>query len=57
MIKGIFKVTLIILLFGIILISEKTRDIVGISLKQISLFLLWTFKYGDKEKLIIHKSN
>ncbi len=55
MIKGLFKLILIIFLFGFISISPKTRYIVGISLKQISSFLLWTVKYEDKEKWIIDK--
>ena len=55
MIKGIFKLILLILLFGFISISPKTRYIVGISLKQISSFLLWTVKYEDREKWIIDK--
>ena len=55
MIKGIFKLILLILLFGFISISPKTRYLVGISLKQISSFLLWTVKYEDKEKWIIDK--
>ena len=57
MIKGIFKLILLILLFGFISISPKTRYMVGISLKQISSFLLWTVKYEDKEKWIIDKSS
>ena len=57
MIKGMFKLILLILLFGFISISPKTRYMVGISLKQISSFLLWTFKYLDTEKLIINKSS
>ena len=55
MIKGIFKLILLILLFGFISISPKTRYILGISLKQISSFLLWTVKYEDREKWIIDK--
>ena len=55
MIMGIFKFILLILLFGFISISPKTRYLVGISLKQISSFLLWTVKYEDREKLIIDK--
>ena len=55
MIKGIFKLILLILLFGFISISPKTRYLVGISLKQISSFLLWTDKYEDREKWIIDK--
>ena len=55
MIKGIFKITLLILLFGFISISPKTRYLVAISLKQISSFLLWTVKFEDREKWIIDK--
>ena len=55
MIKVVFKLTLLILLFGFISISPKTRYIFGISLKQISSFLLWTVKYEDREKWIIDK--
>ena len=55
MIKVLFKLILLILLFGFISISPKTRHIVGISLKQISSFLLRTVKYEDREKWIIDK--
>ena len=55
MIKSIFKLILLILLFGFISISPKTRYLVGISLKQISSFILWTVKYEDREKWIIDK--
>ena len=55
MIKGIFKLILLILLFGFISISPKTRYLVGITLKEISSFLLWTVKYEDREKWIINK--
>ena len=57
MIKGMFNLILLILLFGFIAISPKTRYLVGISLKQISSFLLWTVKYEDREKWIIDKPN
>ena len=50
-----FKLILLILLFGFISISQKTRYLVGITLKEISSFLLWTVKYEDKEKWIIDK--
>ena len=53
MIKGMFKLILLILLFGFISISPKTRYLVGITLKEISSFLLWTVKNEDKEKWII----
>ena len=55
MIKDLFKLILIILLFGFIIISPKTRYLIGISLKQISSFLLLTVKYEDREKWIIDK--
>ena len=55
MIKGMIKLILLILLFGFISISPKTRYLVGISLKQISSFLLWTVKYEHREKWIIDK--
>ena len=53
MIKGMFKLILLILLFGFISISPKTRYLVGITLKEISSFLSWTIKYKDREKWII----
>ena len=53
--KGFLKLFLLILLFGFISISPKTRYVFGISLKQISSFLLWTVKYEDREKWIIDK--
>ena len=55
MIKGIFKLIFLILLFVFMSISPKSRYLVGISLKQISSFLLWTVKYEDREKWIIDK--
>ena len=55
MTKGIFKLILLILLFGFILISPKTRYLIGISLKQISSFILWTVRYEEREKWIIDK--
>ena len=55
MTKAIFKLILLILLFGFIFISPKTRFMASISLKQISSFLLWTVKYEDREKWIIDK--
>ena len=55
MIKGMFKLILLIILLGFISISPKTRYLVGITLKEISSFLLWTVKFEDKEKWIIDK--
>ena len=57
MIKGMFKIFFLILVFGFISISPKTRYLVGITLNEISSFLLWTVKYEDREKLIIDKSS
>ena len=55
MIKGMFKLILLILLFGFLSISPKTRYLVGKTIKEISSFLLWTVKYEDREKWIIDK--
>ena len=55
MIKGMLKIILLILLIGFISISPKTKYLVGITLKQISSFLLSTVKYEGREKWIIDK--
>ena len=55
MIKSIFKLILLTFLVGFITISPRTRFIIGVSLKQISSFLLWTVKNEDREKWIIDK--
>ena len=55
MLKFMFKLILLILLFGFISISPKTRYLVGKTLKEISSFLLWTVKYQDRDKWIIDK--
>ena len=55
MIKGMFRLILLILLFGFISISPKTRYFFGLTLKEISSFLLWTVKYEDREKWIMDK--
>ena len=55
MFKTIFRLILLILMVGCITISPRTRFIVGVSLKQISSFLLWTVKYEDREKWIMDK--
>lgn len=52
-----FNIILLILLFGFISISPKTRNLVGITLKEIYSFLLWTVKYIGREKWIIDKPN
>ena len=50
------KPILLILLFGLLIsISPKTRYFVGITLKEISSFFLWTIKYEDREKWIMDK--
>ena len=53
--KGFLKLILLVLLFGFISVSPKTRYVFGISLKHISSFLIWTVKYEDREKWIIDK--
>ena len=55
MIKFLFKLILVLSFLGIISISPKTRYLVGMTLKEISSFLLWTVKYEDREKWIIDK--
>ncbi len=55
MIKDMFKLILLILLFGFISVSPKTRYLFGITLEEISSFLLWTVKYEEREKWIIDK--
>ena len=55
MIKSIFKLIVLIFLVGFISISPKTRYIIGISLKHISSFLLWTVKYEEREQWIMDK--
>jgi len=55
MIKGMFKLILLILLIGFISISPRTRYLVGITLKEIFSFLFWTVKYEYREKWIIDK--
>ena len=55
MIKSLFNPILLLLSFESISISPKKRYIVGISLKQISFFLLWTVKYQGRDKWIIDK--
>ena len=55
MFKTIFRLILLILMVGFITISPRTRFIVGVSLKQISSFLLWTVKYEDREEWIMDK--
>ena len=55
MIKSMFKLILLTLLFGSISRSPKTRYLVGITLKEISSFILWTVKFEDREKWIMDK--
>ena len=55
MIKDMLKLILLIILIGFISLSQKTRYLVGKTLKEISSFLLWNVKYEDIEKLIIDK--
>ena len=57
MIKGMFKLILLILLFGFISISPKARYMVGMTLEEISSFLLRTVKYEDRQKWIIDKQS
>ena len=52
MIKDMFNLILLIFLIGFILISPKTRYLVGLTIKEISSFLLWTVKYEERDKWI-----
>ena len=53
--KTIFRLIVLIFMVGFITISLRASFIVGVSLKHISSFLLWTVKYEDIEKWIIDK--
>ena len=53
--KTIYRLIVLIFMVGFITISLRASFIVGVSLKQISSFLLWTVKYEDIEKWIIDK--
>ena len=57
MFKTIFRLIVLIFMVGFITISPRESFIVGVSLKQISTFHLWTVKYEDSEKWIIENSN
>ena len=54
MIKDMFKL-IFLLLLGFISINPKRKYLLGITLKEISSFLLWNVKYEDREKWIIDK--
>tara|TARA_B100000242_G_C43022566_1_gene475966 strand:- start:1304 stop:1540 length:237 start_codon:yes stop_codon:yes gene_type:complete len=53
MVKIIIKLITLILVFGFISISPKTRYLIGISYKQISSFLILSVKDENKEVWII----
>ena len=55
MIKSTFKLIFSTLKIGFISISPKKSYLVGLTLKEISSFNLWTVKYEDREKWIIDK--
>ena len=55
MIKLIFKLFSLILVFGFISISPKTRYLLGMYHERISSFLLLSVKDEDKEIWIIEK--
>ena len=48
LIKSFFKVILLFIL-GSISITLQKKILVGITLKEISSFLLWTVKFEDRE--------
>ena len=47
-----FKLILLILFYGFILISPKSRFMVGRFLKEITSFLLWPVKYENRKNRI-----
>jgi len=55
MIKIIFKLFSLILVFGFISISPKTRYLLGLSYERISSFLLLSVKDENREIWIIEK--
>jgi len=57
MFKTIFRLIVLIFMVGFITISPRESFIVGVSLKQISTFHLWTVKYEESEKCIIKNPN
>ena len=57
MIKKLFKITLITLLILFLSISPRTRYLLGITFKQVSVFLFWTVRYEERQKWIIDKPN
>ena len=55
MIKAMFNIILLILIFGLISISPQTRYSVGISLNKFLRFFYELLNYQDREKSIIAK--
>ena len=55
MTKGMFGLTFINNMIWLYINNSNTRYIIGIYLKQISSFLLWTINYKDREKWIRDK--
>ena len=53
MIKSMIKFILLISLFRFISISPKTRYLFGITLREISSFILWTVKSEERKKWIV----
>ena len=57
MIKSLFKVIFLFTIIILILISPKSRHLIGTSLKYISQILLWTVNEQNQDKWIIDKPN
>ena len=55
MVKFVFKLILLILLFGFISISPKNKIHFGNIFKTNFFVFLWTVKYEEREKWIIEK--
>tara|TARA_B100000609_G_C17097046_1_gene372487 strand:- start:284 stop:490 length:207 start_codon:yes stop_codon:yes gene_type:complete len=57
MIRSILKIALIITLIGFLSISPKSRNLLGISMKYFSQFLLWTTNEENQDKWIMDAPN
>ena len=57
MIKNLFKLTSITSLILFICISPRTRYMLGITFKRISVFLFWKVRYEENQKWIIDNLN
>ena len=57
MFKSLFKLISLFIIIVFILISPKSRHLMGTSLKYISQILLWTVNDKNQDKWIMDKPN